>query len=71
MDQKVEENRVAGRRKAAILTELLRAGYEIDGVDDERIEGLARDWPLNREVAIMELMRDAQKPAIERWPECS
>jgi hypothetical protein len=64
-------NRVAGRRKAAILTELLRAGYEIDGVDDGRIEELARDWPVDREISIIKLMREAPKPVVEDWPECS
>jgi len=64
-------NRVAGKRKAAILTELLRAGYEIDGIDDGRVEGLARDWPVGREILIIKLMREAREPLAQHWPECS
>lgn len=63
--------RVAGRRKAAIITELLRAGYEIDGMDDKKIESLARDWPIGRDHLIIKLMREVEEPAIEHWPECS
>jgi hypothetical protein len=64
-------NRVAGSRKAAIITELMRAGYEIDGMDDEKIKGLSREWPVGKEVLIMKLMREPREQIARQWPECS
>jgi hypothetical protein len=64
-------NRVAGNRKAAIVTEFLRAGYEIDGMDDAAIERLSKEWPVDRRLPIVKLMREQEQPVGERWPECS
>jgi hypothetical protein len=64
-------NRVAGGRKAAIVTELMRAGYEIDGMDDEKIEGLSREWPVGKEGLIRKLMRAPHERIAKHWPECS
>lgn len=65
-------HRVAGNPKAAIITELLRAGYDIDGMDDEKIEKLAKEWPKDRAVSIRSLLRGQNRfVQVKRWPECS
>lgn len=65
-------NRYAGRRKAAIIGELLRSGVDIGIVDDEKVDELTAQWPLRAaEVQIRDLMIDAPAPDIMGAPECS
>ncbi|MFH1829985.1 MAG: L,D-transpeptidase [Pseudomonadota bacterium] len=63
--------RVAGKHKAAIITELLRAGYEINEIDDKKIERLSRQWPVGDQIPITKLMRKPQGASFDEWPECS
>jgi len=63
--------RLHGNRKAAILTEVMRAGYDIELLDEELVDELAHRWPVGERVPIMSLMR---RVPFERglWtPECS
>jgi len=64
-------NRVGRSHKAAIITELMRAGYEIDGMDDEKIEDLSLQWPVGKQVLIKKLLREPREPIARHWPECS
>ncbi|MFA5812160.1 MAG: L,D-transpeptidase [bacterium] len=63
-------NRVAGRHKAAIITELLRAGYEIDGLDEVLVDRLAGSWPQGVEVPIEKLMRMRPPPDLSEAAIC-
>ena len=38
-------NRIAGRRKAAIIGELIRHGVNISNIDDAKVDALAKSWP--------------------------
>ncbi len=65
-------NRYGGRRKAAIIAELMRGGIAIEQLDDDLITRLAQDWP-ERDTAIpvRALMRGARLPSLLSAPECS
>lgn len=58
-------------KKSAIIAELLRGGFSIECLDDEKIQSLAEHWPpRGTEVKIEELVRGAAiKPGTA--PECS
>jgi len=60
------------RRKAAIITELIQNGVDMDMLDDEKIDRLTENWP-NRhsEVPISDLLTDSPVPDLLSAPECS
>jgi len=64
-------NRVAGKREAAILTELIRAGYDIEGLDEDEVKALSERWPLEELVDIRTLMREKSIVDFIDVPECS
>lgn len=62
--------RVTGKRKAAIITEILRAGYDIEALDDEVLERLADTWPVGNKVQISELLRKRSMSYISEASIC-
>ncbi|MBT3182268.1 MAG: L,D-transpeptidase [Deltaproteobacteria bacterium] len=61
-----------GNKKAVVLTELLSNGYEIDMLDDAKVEALSSNWPSKRsEIPIEELLMDPPSSDFLDAPECS
>ena len=64
-------HRVSGRREAAILTELVSAGYDIGGISEEAVRELAKRWPVGETVKITEIMRERPPGALRDVSESS
>lgn len=65
-------NKFREKRKAAILTELIEGGIEIEMLDDKKIEQLSRNWPSRySEISISDLLIDSPVPNLLSAPECS
>lgn len=65
-------NRLAGHRKAAIVTELVEGGVAIEFLDDRKIDDLSKNWPQRAaEVPIADLLRNAPQRDMPFAPECS
>lgn len=62
--------RVAGKQKAAVITALVRSGYELSVFDDAALASIAKEWPLNREVSLFELLHGAPRRALSAAPAC-
>jgi murein L,D-transpeptidase YcbB/YkuD len=63
--------KVWGRKKAAILTELIRAGYGVEEIDAALVEQLAKEWPMNAPVPVVELLREKPERPTMDGLECS
>ncbi len=63
-------NRVAGRKKAAIITELIRAGFDISNMDDAVVDGLATSWPTGTQVPIERIVMERHPPELHEAASC-
>lgn len=64
-------NRFSGKKKAAILAELVKSGVDISCIDDEKIEALAKTWPKQAaEVPIDQLTHKPRSNIASRGPVC-
>lgn len=65
-------NRYAGRRKVAIISELLRSDVDIGLIDDAKLGEISARWPpRGTRLAIRDLLVDAPAPDLLAAPECS
>lgn len=64
-------NKLAGKRKPAIIAELLKSGVVFSCVDDQKIEELAKNWPKKgTEIPVIQLMREPAIVIASRGPVC-
>lgn len=62
--------RVAGKQKAAVITALIRGGYELSVFDDAALANVAKEWPSGREVPLAELLHGAPNRGLSVAPFC-
>lgn len=63
-------HRVTANKKGAIITELLRAGYDISVFDESVIDGLAKAWPIGAEISIKDLQIERPAPDFSAEASC-
>ena len=64
-------NRLAGRKKAGILSALIRNGFDVSTLDDSKLEELVRKWPQRgTEVDLKGLMIEAPGLSLLDAPAC-